>query len=141
MHKRYNTIRGVFAVLLSLGLSQSAIALSPDQSEMQTDEEVAYVSGGIGLDEREALESMSQDYNLKLTFALPSGHYLSNVKVRITDHNGRTVLETTSDGPWFFVKLPAGTYHVSASTQEQSLDQVARVSSAGQARLAFSFHG
>lgn len=141
MCKRYNMMTGLFAVLLGLGLGQSAMALSPDQSEIQTEEEVAYVSGGIGLDERETLDSMSQDYNLKLIFAVPTGHYLSNVKVRITDNSGSTVLEAISEGPWFFAKLPPGTYRVSVRTPEQSQEQVTRVSSAGQTRLAFSLHG
>ncbi|MGH7961052.1 MAG: carboxypeptidase regulatory-like domain-containing protein [Candidatus Binatia bacterium] len=141
MRKRYNTLIRIFAVLLGLGLGQSAVALSPDQSEIGTDEEIAYTSGGVGLDEREALEAMSEDYNLKLIFALTTGHYLNGVEVRITDNGGRTVLEATSQGPWFFVRLPAGTYRVSARTQEQSQEKVTRVSAAGQARLAFSFQG
>lgn len=82
---------------------------------------------------------MSPDYNLKRIFAVTAGNYLSDVEVQIRDTRGREVLETTSQGPWLFTKLPAGTYHVQVNTLVRSLKQVAQVPSAGQARLSFSF--
>jgi hypothetical protein len=82
---------------------------------VQTAGNVTYVSGGIGLDAIARMESMASQHNLKLVFALRSGEYLSDVRVTIADSAGRTVLDTTSDGPWFLATLPRGNYQVNAA--------------------------
>jgi len=108
---------------------------------MQTYAGIPYLSGGIGLDEREALRSLANEYNLQLSFALKRGNYLSDVEVLIADDRGATVLAAISQGPWFFTELPAGTYHIRAKmlgqSLGQSLEQVARVPQQGQSRLSF----
>jgi hypothetical protein len=50
---------------------------------------IPYVSGGVGVDEREAFVAMGKDYSLKLMFAIKSGEYLSDVKVEISDSIGK----------------------------------------------------
>lgn len=75
---------------------------------------VEYLSGGVGLDERKALEERAGEYPLKLVFALSSGQYLANVDVTILDSQGNEVLRAVSNGPWFYADLPSGSYQVSA---------------------------
>jgi|Deesub1362A_J573_1020465.scaffolds.fasta_scaffold00055_76 hypothetical protein len=77
--------------------------------------EISYLSGGVGLEERRILESMAKGYNLKLVFAMSSGEYLSDLSVILRDKEGRTLLHTVSNGPWFFAKLPVGVYTVTVS--------------------------
>ncbi len=48
-------------------------------------------------------------------FALTSGSYVSGVKVSIADEAGKTLLDTTSEGPWFLTKLPVGNYQIVAT--------------------------
>jgi hypothetical protein len=67
---------------------------------------VRYVSGGVSLEEREAMKAMAKDFDLKLVFAMASGEYLSHILVVIKDAQGNTLLSKESQGPWFFVKLP-----------------------------------
>ena len=77
-----------------------------------------YVSGGIGLDESEALKAAAKDYPLALTFAAQVGgkaDYVADVTVAIHDGQGKPVLRATSEGPYMLVKLPAGDYKVSAT--------------------------
>jgi len=133
MRKRWSIL---FAFLLGLGIAPHAMALSP---EVRTDGGIPYLSGGIGLDEREALDFVSQDYNLKLIFAMADGNYLSDVEVQIKDQEGKTVLAATSQGPWFFAKLPPETYHVYATTPGRSQEKVSQAPSAGQTRISFAF--
>ena len=76
---------------------------------------VTYVSGGVGLESLDQLSSIAKEFNLKLLFALNSGAYLSGVQVVIVDAKGKTVLDTTSDGPWFMTKLPVGNYKIVAT--------------------------
>ncbi|HSO81549.1 carboxypeptidase regulatory-like domain-containing protein, partial [Thiocapsa sp.] len=52
---------------------------------------VPHVSGGIGASEREAMEQVKSQYNLRLLFAVAgSGAYLSNIRVQIQDAAGPT---------------------------------------------------
>jgi hypothetical protein len=76
---------------------------------------VIYASGGVGLDEQMEMNAMAKNYNLKMVFAEAPRDYVSGVKVKIVDHSGKVLLETTSSGPWFFAKLPQGDYRLIAS--------------------------
>lgn len=88
--------------------------------QKQSDSGVPYVSGGIGEDERSALNAAAANYNLKLIFADKSGgHYLSDVKVSIKGAKGASVLDAVADGPWFLTKLPPGAYKVTAVAGDQ----------------------
>jgi len=137
MKKNHKAIIGLAGLLFALGSRGNADSLIPEGPQVQTYAGSPYLSGGIGLDEREALRSLANEYNLYLSFALKKGNYLSDIKVLITDDRGATVLAAISQGPWFFTKLPAGTYRIRAKTLGQSLEQVAYVSQQGQARLSF----
>jgi hypothetical protein len=102
---------------------------------------IPYVSGGIGLDEREALTRMSPDYNLKLSFAVTSGNYLGDVPIVIRDAGGKVVLEAVSEGPWFLTKLPPGKYNVTAKLMGQIQQRSVQVSAGGQSQLSFFWKG
>ncbi len=113
--------------------------LSASQPQVKTYHGISYLSGGIGLEEREALRTMAKEDNLKLSFALQNRDYLGGAKVLIKDDKGKKVLEAVSDGPLFFTKLPAGNYTVEATAMSKTLEQVARVSTKGQTRLYFTW--
>src|SRR5262245_50839975 len=137
MNKNHKAIVGVAALLFVLGSRGNVHALILEEPQVQTYAGIPYLSGGIGLDEREALHSMAQEYNLHLSFALREGNYLSDVAVLITDDRGRRVLATVSQGPWFFTKLPAGTYHIRTEALGQSLERVVQVPHQGPVSLSF----
>ena len=72
---------------------------------------VPHVSGGIGASEREAMEQVKSQYNLRLLFAVAgSGAYLSNIRVQIQDAAGPTLLSTVTVGPWLYANLAPGDY-------------------------------
>jgi hypothetical protein len=102
------------AVVAGLALFVSA-ARADDGQTVRTIGSVSYVSGGVGTESLDQLRSQTKDFNLKLVFALKSGEFLSGVKVGIADAKGQSLLEATSEGPWFLAKLPAGRYQISAS--------------------------
>ena len=91
------------------------VANAGNDEIVQTAGRVSYVSGGVGTDSIDRLGSLARDFNLKLVFALKSGNYVSAVKVTIADAAGKTLLDTTSEGPWFLTKLPVGKYQIVAS--------------------------
>jgi hypothetical protein len=79
-----------------------------------------FMSGGVGSGERDAMLEQAKSYNLALSFAAPSGQYLSDVRVLITDERGKEVVNTTSVGPLFYVELPGGRYNITASYDGRS---------------------
>jgi hypothetical protein len=111
-----STILSCSVAAVFLGAASFANAASANSdAAVQNAGNVTYVSGGVGLESLDQLSSISRDFNLKLVFALNSGAYLSGVQVAIIDRKGQTVIDTTSDGPWFMAKLPAGNYQVIAT--------------------------
>ena len=73
----------------------------------------AYISGGIGEEERAQFEASKDYFNLRLVFAARrSGEYLSAVRVRVADEAGVALLEDDSEGPFFYIRLAPGTYEV-----------------------------
>jgi len=98
-----------------LGSASLVSAAGSTDSVVQTAANVSYVSGGVGTESLDQLGAMSSQFNLKLVFALKSGEYLSGVQVAITDAKGKSMLDTTSEGPWLMTKLPAGNYRVVAT--------------------------
>lgn len=134
-------------MLVTVGLSvflvlPAFVSLSTETDsrlQVKTYNGIPYVSGGIGVDERTALETMGKEDSLELSFTQQNKQYLGGAEVLIKDDKGKTVLEAASDGPLFFAQLPAGKYAVEATAMGQTLDRVARVSSKGQAQLYFAW--
>jgi hypothetical protein len=76
---------------------------------------VPYASGGVGENSQEELTARQGVFSLKLVFAeQQTGSYLADVTVTIVDAAGETLINALSDGPWFYTKLPAGDYKVTA---------------------------
>jgi len=82
-----------------------------------SDRGISFLSGGVGLREREILKEMGKDYSLKMIFSNKKGEYLSDVVVKILDQDEKTILTTVSNGPWLFIDLPSGAYHLEASVR------------------------
>jgi len=85
---------------------------------------VTWVSGGIGKDEADAMRALASRYDLRLVMAeaqKPRAAYLADIAVKITDANGKKVLDIRSKGPLLFLKLPPGRYTVSADVAGRTL--------------------
>ena len=130
------------AILFTMGTGASVYAQDASESpQVQTFGEVAYVSGGIGLEERARLRSLAVDDNLALSFSLQNGHYLGAAEVSIKDDRGKELIEAASDGPLFFAKLPAGRYVVEATAMGKTITRAVNVASKGQTQIFFSWAG
>ena len=98
-----------------LGLAALAPVAGANDAIVQSTGGVTYVSGGVGAESIDQLSAIAKDFNLKLVFALKSGDYLSGVRVAIANTAGKSMLSTTTDGPWLLTKLPAGNYQIVAT--------------------------
>ncbi len=112
-------------------------------SQIQTDGDIRYVSGGIGESERIELDDLSGQFNLHMLFATQgSGEYLSAVQVTILDARSGQVLSAESKGPWFFAQLPKGDYRVEVTPtgsrgQGETQRKTVRIDGASRTRLDF----
>lgn len=140
MKRRNRAMSGVFGVLLGLGVVHSAFAATPTALTAKTHNGIPYVSGGVGLDERQTLRRMTKDDNLQLIFAARNRDYLSDVTVQIMDAKGHQVLDAASPGPWFFTKLPAGHYTVKATTMGKVQGAKIEVPVKGRARVFLTWN-
>ena len=99
---------------LAIAPALPAQADLPRQEHMQGS--IAYVSGGIGEDEAQAMKQAAASYPLTLELAAPSGgphdEYVSDAKVEIRDRQGNAILSTRTEGPLVLIRLPSGTYTV-----------------------------
>jgi hypothetical protein len=112
MKRRPAFLTATIALVLALGGPSGALAIT----QGTTAQGASFVSGGVGVGERNALERRKHDFNLRVvTAAKGSGAFLAGATVKITDRSGRTVLESTLDGPWLLVGLEPGEYTVVAS--------------------------
>ena len=110
--------RWLLIPLLILGMLIPVLsAYSSEESFLKKGKEgrIAFLSGGVGQEEREALKQMGREYPLKLMFSNRKGEDLSDVTVKVLDQNDKTILTTVSNGPWLFINLPPGVYHLEAS--------------------------
>jgi hypothetical protein len=137
MHRKFRSL--VTSLIVVCIWATATYAQAPESFPGQPKHygSVPYLSGGVGLDEREVLNQTGNDYNLKLSFALTSGNYLGDVAVQIRDSAGRVALEAVSEGPWFFSKLPPGRYTVVVKCNENTQQKAVQVSGKGQTVLNF----
>lgn len=122
-------------LLLSLPSLAEESAIQP-----QTQGDVTFVTGGVGIDERNELDATRANYNLSLQFSVQgSGNYLSDVNIRITDLKGNVFLETVSNGPKLFAKLPSGRYIVNVDLNGETYHKTVSVRGKQNTSLSFTW--
>ena len=109
------------------------IPLIDDDYEGKSSDDVSYVTGGIGKDEREAIEASKADYNLYVMSANIDGAFVGDTHVVITRKQGNEVEEVLNvdSGPLLYVRLPAGSYTLIATLGEQTKEQKLVVNAQG----------
>ena len=134
-------VHGLVIVAMTLG-SFVSNAISDSGPMVHEAGGVHYMSGGVGEESQQLLSSRASEFNLKLEFALTSGAYLSDVKLAVTDATGKkTLLQATSDGPWFLAKLPAGSYRVVATYAGKAVERSIAVDATSLRTVGFRWDG
>jgi len=132
--KTFLAVVALFVAPYAGAQSDSASALPAAQSQAG----VKYVQGGIGKDESEAMLRESKNYPLALIFSGGKRNsYLGNIDIRVRDGAGKTVLQTTAQGPIMLVDLPAGRYVVDARYRDKTVTQKIELSGKGSKRVDF----
>ncbi len=126
---------------LSIGRVGVVLATHADMPEVQTQNGIDYVTGGIGKEQSEAMKVAAQEYDLMLTFASDLGKYLADVDVQIEDMNGNALLNTVSEGPLFLADLPAGRYRITAVAQGTPQVRMVDIGREHPAQVVFQWSG
>jgi hypothetical protein len=98
----------------------SAMVAAPSSSAASTPLQamrsgsVTYITGGVGDEERDALEAVKASYNLHILISTKNGEFIAETQVNIRDAKNN-VLATAVAGPIFYANLPDGAYTIEAS--------------------------
>jgi hypothetical protein len=87
---------------------------SKDSLPLYRSDGVRYFSAGVGIEERTA---EYPPFSVKLVFTAGGKPFLAGVSVTIQSAKGGPPITIPRDhvnGPWLFVDLPSGTYHLTA---------------------------
>jgi hypothetical protein len=132
------------ALGLPLALMTTALYLSPpvyaEPLQVQQQAGISFVTGGVGLGEREALTQQASQFNLKVVNTNPTGAYTADVQVSIVDSSGHEVLNTRLDGPWLMAKLPAGRYTLNANNGSRTQTRKLNIGASGMDRVQLSWN-
>ncbi len=101
--------------------------------EGRSSDDVSYVTGGVGKDERAAIEASKADYNLYVLSASTSGEFVGDTRVVITRTGAGEAEEVLNvdSGPLLYVRLPAGSYKLVASLGDVTKEQTFTVNAKG----------
>lgn len=136
---RITDTRSQGVVWLLLALLAGAPAWSQQPLQVQQQQGINFVSGGFGQEERDQLQAMTGQFNLRLVFALDAGNYVAGVGIHIKDQQDNTLVATTSDGPILMANLPAGTYMVAADYKGNEKEQTVRIGGRGMTKVTFTW--
>lgn len=111
------------ALALVLGSALSAVASAQPYGHRDANG-VNWLSGGVSLEERDAMSDAASRYDLQVVLAMSdTGQYRAEVPVTVEDMNGNPVLSVVTDGPWLFANVPSGRYRVrTGDGQEQTIE-------------------
>lgn len=90
---------------------------------VQKSKGISYITGGIGDEEMDVINSQEQNFNVRVLLISTHGEYMSEVAIRFLDKNNAEVLRVDSVGPFFYVNLPAGTYTAEAASSTGTIQK------------------
>lgn len=111
----------------------------------RTQGSVSFMTGGVSVDEADAMRAASAHYPLTLELAAAAGgprdEYISNARVDIRDSKGAPVLDTRTDGPFLLARLPPGSYTVDVEWNGAHKRQTVEISPNQRKHLLVEFPG
>ena len=121
-----------------LGLTMMIQCGSASSAEVVRPELGIFISGGIGLDERQEMYANRDRYNLRLTFANAKGAYISGVDVSIEPLSAKgTAMHCPDAGPLLFLSLIPGKYRISAAFEDKTQVLTVNVSPGASERVLY----
>jgi hypothetical protein len=111
------------AAMLCTALQAAAMTLPQPKSAHG----VTYINGGVGQDESRAMKAEAHHYPLSMIFSAgKNDEYIADVNVKIRNQAGKEVLDAAA-GPIMLVRVPAGTYAITADFKGSALHRTVHV--------------
>ncbi|MEO5736587.1 MAG: hypothetical protein ABIQ82_03915 [Variovorax sp.] len=124
------TMRPVVAAMLCGAALLGALSAQAANPPIHFTNGIEYMSGGVGSDEAQFMETVSPRWAATLEFAVKDradkqgADFAANVMVQVRDaSSGNALLNATSDGPFMLARLEPGRYEVEATLNGQTLKQ------------------
>jgi hypothetical protein len=128
-----------FQIILFIVTFLNGFAVFGESAALQPQAQggITFVSGGVGLDEIDAIKALKPNYNLHLLFAINSGEYLSDIDVAIFDKKGNAYMQAVSLGPFMLVNLKPGSYYVKAQLDGRAISKKVTITAHKATSLSF----
>ncbi len=105
--------RHLLGALSLIAIAAGSVATAAPEIRFQN--EIAYVSGGVGRDERDTMHAMAGRFNVRLNVvSAKTGEALSDVEISVVDDRGKLRLRVRTEGPLLYMRLPRGRYQMTA---------------------------
>jgi hypothetical protein len=125
----------------ALALGEQPQELPQPPAITQDQHGTRYLSGGVSLEERDAMRGMARGFPLRIVSAAPQGSLVADVDIAIRDTRGREVLAVLGAGPVVYVALPPGRYKVELNNDGKVASRQVVVSRGRSQEVAFFWPG
>jgi hypothetical protein len=134
------------ALLLGALIEGGALAQTPVTPAVPAAGQMGYLNGGIGEEQADLMRDMSSQFPVRFTFSRHNGthntnEFVADVRLRVVDSAGQTVLNLAQQGPIFLLRLPEGAYTVEAEHNGELKSRRFQVVSGRHQEIAFSWAG
>ena len=134
------------ALLLGALIEGGALAQTPVTPAVPAAGQMGYLNGGIGEEQADLMRDMSSHFPVRFTFSRHNGthntnEFVADVRLRVVDSAGQTVLNLAQQGPIFLLRLPEGAYTVEAEHNGELKSRRFQVVSGRHQEIAFSWAG
>jgi hypothetical protein len=134
------------ALLLGALIEGGALAQTPVTPAVPAAGQMGYLNGGIGEEQADLMRDMSSQFPVRFTFSRHNGthntnEFVADVRLRVMDSAGHTVLNLAQQGPIFLLRLPEGAYTVEAEHNGELKSRRFQVVSGRHQEIAFSWAG
>ena len=127
----------------TLAMAASIVVALPASATTsgQTPQGWAFLDGGIGQTETEAMEAERPKYSLWITTAgKTSGAFLADVEVTILNDKGEQVFDRKLEGPWLMIDLPLGRYEVRSRYRDETQSRITTIHPGDHHQIVFYFN-
>ena len=133
-------VAGFLAMMISPVMAQeNEESLEQYLPQVSQQGQITYTSGGIGLEERGALEATAKKYNLIISNADRKGEFTAETTIVVTKKGNQEMLIVNDVGPLLYAKLPAGAYVVKATNGDKKAERTVSITGQKQARIYFTW--
>lgn len=108
---------GALAAIALLGAATLPAHAQDQAVPLETAHATTYVNGGVGKEDEAHMRKIAKDWPLRMIFSERKDHeFVAGVNLAVTNQRGASVLALNHTGPMTYAMLPAGRYHISATS-------------------------